>query len=442
MNYLESTSYLHSVPRFLPRDIVNGKTKFDLDMITNLLERLHNPQDGLKFVHVAGTNGKGSTVTFISSILKESGLKTGTFTSPFFNEPTESIKINNIEISRSDFVKNIEKVKEASEYIIEEDGRGPSQFEQLCACAFLYFAENKCDIVVLEVGLGGRYDATNVIKTPELAVIMTISLDHTEILGDALEKIAYEKAGIIKKRGKVLLYPQSQKVYEVFESVCEELDAALYNAVMPVKLSRLDFSGQTFVFPTKSMRQNAIFIPLLGEYQAQNAAMAINAAIILRENGYCITDEQIKNGLANVKWPGRFEVLHDFPKILVYGSHNEEGVEMLCTNLKQYFPQKKVIFIVGVLSDKAYKKMLMNILPIAKEIYTVTPRNPRALPACKLAKFFGEEGYPAVACDSIKLAIEVAQKGATEEDIICIFGSLYVIGEAKNVLKKLLPNLK
>ena len=170
--------------------------------------------------------------------------------------------------------------------------------------------------------------------------------------------------------------------------------------------------------------------------------MAINAAIILRENGFCITVEHIINGLANVKWPGRFEVLHDFPKILVDGSHNEEGVEMLCTNLKQYFPQKKVIFIVGVLSDKAYKKMLMNILPIAKEIYTVTPRNPRALPACKLAKFFGEEGYPAVACDSIKLAIEVAQKGATEEDIICIFGSLYVIGEAKNVLKKLLPNLK
>lgn len=252
MNYLESTSYLHSVPQFLPRDIVNGKTKFDLDMITNLLERLHNPQDGLKFVHVAGTNGKGSTVTFISSILKESGLKTGTFTSPFFNEPTESIKINNIEISRSDFVKNIEKVKESSEYIIEEDGRGPSQFEQLCACAFLYFAENKCDIVVLEVGLGGRYDATNVIKTPELAVIMTISLDHTEILGDALEKIAYEKAGIIKKEEKYC-YIRNLKRCMKFLNQCVKNWMLLYTMrLCLLNYQDLIFQGRPLCFLQKA----------------------------------------------------------------------------------------------------------------------------------------------------------------------------------------------
>ena len=437
MNYTEALDYIMSVPAFSPKSIVNGSEPFDLVSITELLDRLGNPHQNLKYVHIAGTNGKGSTAAYIAEILEISGLKTGLYTSPFIERFTERIRVNGVEISEEDLARLTEKVKRTVEEMKADGTRLPSEYEIVSAIAFLYYKEMGCDIVVLEVGLGGRLDATNVIPCPELAVITTISFDHTEILGDSLGKIAFEKAGIIKNGGELILYPQSEEAERVICRVCEERNAILHKAAMPLKLISANLEGQCFSLMLDG-KSEIYETGLLGNYQTNNAAVAIQAAKILQKKGWKINDEDIRTGILKTLWPGRFELLRENPYVIIDGSHNDEGASVLVKSLQQYFPDQKIIFIAGVLEDKDYAHMMKRVIPLAKKFYTITPPSPRALTAEKLSEFLLENGAAsAVPVGNIKEAVSRAVAEATSDDIICAFGSLYYIGIVRSIVKEL-----
>ena len=435
MNYEEALKYIMSVPAFSPKSIANGTEPFDLVSIKELLERLGNPQDSLKYVHIAGTNGKGSTSAYTAQILEESGLTVGLYTSPFIERFTERIRVNGIEISGEDLARLTEKVAGIVEEMKRDGARLPSEYEIVSAIAFLYYKEKKCDIVVLEVGLGGRLDATNIIKFPELAIITTISLDHTEILGDSLDKIAFEKAGIIKEGCDILVYPQTDEAESSIEKVALKRNASLHRAVIPEKALSADLNGQKFALDING-REEIFETSLLGNYQINNAAIAIEAAYILKNKGWNITDEAIKIGIKNTEWPGRFELLRKEPAFIIDGSHNDEGASVLVKSLQQYFPDKKIIFITGVLEDKDYAHMMRRVIPLAKSFLTITPPSPRALSAKALAEFLLKENAPsAEAFDSIEEAVANAVRSAGKDDIICAFGSLYYIGIVRSLLR-------
>lgn len=436
MNYSEVMNYLSHIPAFSPQNVVKGKDPFNLDNITLLLSYLGNPQDQLKYIHIAGTNGKGSTSAFLNQILIESGYKVGIFTSPYVERFTEQIRINNQEITKEALANVATKVCEMTEQMRINGQAMPSEFEVICTIAFLYFLQEKCDIVILETGLGGRLDATNVIPAPELAMITSISLDHTEILGDTLPKIAFEKAGIIKSGCDVLLYPQSAEVEEVFCTICSNRNAVLHKAILPEHVASYDLTGQTFDLHSdhNDWTLDNLHIRLLGHYQINNAAMAVNASLLLRKKGYSIPDETIRLGLEHTHWIGRFELMKKDPAIVIDGSHNEDGVAMLCESLTRYFPEKKIIFITGVLADKAYDKMMLSVIPLAKKFLTITPLSPRALPADKLAEFLQDQNATVEAFEHIPDAIQTAIKDAASDDVICIFGSLYFLGEVRKIL--------
>ncbi len=429
MTYREALSFIESMPKFSPAAMAAGEQPFELTTVQELLHRLGNPQDQLHFVHIAGTNGKGSTASFMRSILTAAGYKTGLYTSPAIERFTERIRIDETEIGEEDLgrITGIvyEKYKE-----MERDGLPlPSEFEVVCAAAFLYFAEQQCDIVVLEVGLGGARDATNVIGAADLAMITTISLDHTGILGSTLPQIAGEKAGIIKENGLVLVYPQTEAVEKVFASVCMEKHAEMVRAALPDgDLVDRSLDGQVFDLGERK----ALSISLLGTYQINNASMAVCGAVLLRDKkGYMISEEAIYQGLKECVWPGRFELMNRTPAVIVDGGHNEEGAAMLRRSLETYFPGQKIHFVTGVLEDKAYHEMMGKVIPLADEFFCVTPNNPRALPAEQLAAYIEGEGVHAVSCSSIQEALDAAVRDAGGEGVVCVFGSLYFLGEVR-----------
>ena len=431
MNYQESLEFISSLPRFSPSSVKPGEDPFNLDSIRELMRRLGNPQDKLKFVHIAGTNGKGSTAAFINQIMIEGGYKVGLYTSPFIEHFTERIKINNEEIPEETLAEIASEVRLVCEEMISAGIKAPSEFEIVCAIGFIYFARKNCDLVVLEVGLGGRLDATNVIGSSLLSVITTISLDHTEVLGDTLEKIAAEKAGIIKKDGEVLLYPCKPSVEAVFENVCRQKNARLSRAIMPKTVESADINGQVFDL---GFGGHKFKIKMLGTYQVFNAAMAVQAALSLQLKGFKLTYKNIQDGLENARWPGRFEVLQTDPAVIIDGSHNEEGVKALKSSIEHYFPHQKIIFITGVLADKNYREMMSDIVPFAKRFYTITPPTPRALPAESLADMLKSISDAEVySCESVKSAVRQALSEAEEDDIIIAFGSLYYIGEIRGM---------
>ncbi len=438
MTYEQAVEYLDRVPKFSPRSIANGLEPYNLTAISELLHRLGDPQDKLKFVHIAGTNGKGSTAAFLSRILMESGYRVGVYTSPHLTDYTERMQIlipgkAPYYIPGDDFGFLTGLVKDRAEDMRRDMIQYPSEFELICAMGFLYFLEQEVDVVVLETGLGGRLDATNVIKTPDLAIITTISYDHTEILGESLEQIAYEKAGIIKENGDVLLYPQPPEVEEVFDDICRERGAWLHRAILPGKITEMSLRGQVFDLP--GLKDLTISLP--GVYQVGNASLAIGAAKILYTRGYDnINDESMRRGLKNTLVPGRFELLRNDPTIVVDGGHNEEGAMVLARSLESQFgDEQKVIFIMGVLADKEYDRMAEQVAPLAKKFFTVTPTSDRALPAAELARFLhASTGLTATPCNTVQTAIRMAISQAEEDDVICIFGSFYFLGEVRSIL--------
>lgn len=402
-----------------------------LHNILKLLELMGDPHKKLKYVHIAGTNGKGSTAAFINSILIESGYKTGIFTSPYIQRMTEQIKINNTEIEKYQFAKLTEFVKGKIEIMLEHGGCHPTEFEIITAIAFQYFYEQVCDIVILEVGLGGRIDSTNVIETPDLGIIAAISYDHINILGNTIQEIALEKSGIIKHKEDIVTYLNSPYVTKIIEKVCEEKNAKLYNTdFSSIKVMKQDIKGQAFNYK----KYKTLEISLLGEHQVKNAAVSVNAAEVLKNKGYNITEETIRKGLLKARWPGRLEVLKKDPVLIIDGAHNVEGVKALKKSLDLLFPGKKLTFIIGVLSDKDYQSMLAHILPGCEKLFTVTPNNSRALPAADLAVVAKKYCKNIKICNTVETAMKKSLAETSKDDVICAFGSLYYIGEIRNIL--------
>ncbi|MEL7608459.1 MAG: folylpolyglutamate synthase/dihydrofolate synthase family protein [Bacillota bacterium] len=423
MTYDEALEFIRDTQKFGSRP--------GLYNISRLLELMGDPHRKLKIVHVAGTNGKGSTVAFISSILMESGYKTGILTSPYIQRMTEQIRINNLEIDEDQFTRLIEFAKSKAEIMLKEEGAHPTEFEIIVAIALQYFYEQGCDAVVLEVGLGGRLDATNAIDTPDLAVITSISYDHMDFLGDTLEKIAFEKAGIIKRDGDVVTYSNPPSVESVIEKACMEKGARLHAVdFSSIHAVRQKIEGQTFDF--KGYKE--LKISLLGEHQLKNAAVSIAAAEVLKGRGYAIDEETIRSGLLKTRWPGRLEVLRRDPILLIDGAHNLDGVKALKASLDSLFPDKKLTFIMGVLGSKDYRTMLEHILPGCKKLFTVTPNNNRALPAADLAAAAKQYCENIQICDSVETAVKNCLAEASKDDIVCAFGSLYYIGEVREIL--------
>lgn len=410
LDFLNNTSWFASAP---------GTAR-----VAELLEKLGNPQKGLKFVHIAGTNGKGSCAAMTAAVLKACGYRTGLYTSPYLYRFNERMQINGKQIENDALCAVVEKVKPLAEAMEEK----PTAFERMTACALQWFSEEKCDIVVLEVGLGGLYDATNVIDSPEVSVIMNIGLDHTELLGDTPEKIAVEKAGIIKKGCPCVLYEQSESVMEVIRARCAELDAPLTVADFSRIRSEWDtLEGQVF-----SYRDEPYAIPLLGGHQLKNAAVVLDAVSVLRSRGWKLEQSDVEHGLYSVSWPGRFELLSDEPYFVVDGGHNPQCAVTVAENLVKYFPDSYRVLLVGVLADKDYTSLLDILAPAADEFVCITPSNRRALPAEELAKALEKYGKLTTVCDSIPDGVAAAQDAARENDgMVCAVGSLYSVGEIR-----------
>lgn len=397
-----------------------------LERTKDLLCRLGNPQESLKFVHIAGTNGKGSTAAMTAAILTASHLKTGLFTSPHLWHFQERFQIDGVPMPEDTLVQLTEHVLAVAEEMVEQ----PTEFELMTAIGMLYFSREHCDLVVLEVGLGGRMDSTNVIPAPEVAVVTNIGLEHTQQLGNTLAAIAGEKAGIIKAGCTCVHYHQTDEVMEVVRKRCEMLQVPLI-ITDPESLVILEqgITGSTFTY-----RGQGVFkTQMLGQYQLKNAAVALDISWALAEKGYSITLDTIKEGLSNAKWAGRMELVHKNPYVILDGGHNPQCIQALRTALDGLFPKQKLIFITGVLGDKDYQDMIDQMIPVAKTFYTVTPDSERALSAQELAQLLQNMGLSATPTESLAQAIELALQQAEKEDCICLCGSLYMVGEARHI---------
>ncbi len=401
-----------------------------LERIQALLDAMGNPERKCKFVHVTGTNGKGSTCAMVASILRKAGYKTGLYTSPYLIRFNERIQINGEQISDADICELTEYVKPFAESIFER----PTEFEMVTAIGFEYFARHKCDIVVCEVGMGGEFDATNVIPAPEAAVICNIGLDHTEVLGDTLEKIAGAKAGIIKPGCDAVLYRERPSVEAVFEERCKALNAPLHKADFDsLHLLSHSLEGQVFDWE----RFHALRLPLLGEHQLHNAAVALTTARVLQKRGWKITDEQIREGIESVRWPGRFELMRKDPMFIIDGGHNPQCIEALVKNIRDYLPGRELTVLTGVLGDKDFHCMYRDVAQYAKKFITITPANARALTAEKLADYLRQFGKPVTACDVVADGVRLAIEHAGKDGVVLCYGSLYMIGDIDAALQTL-----
>ena len=392
-----------------------------LDRIRRLLSRLGDPQKQLKFVHIAGSNGKGSTAAMLASVLTAAGLKTGLYTSPHLWRFHERFQVDGVPISDGALADITARVLEAAE--------DETEFELMTAVGMVHFLRSRCDIVVLETGLGGRLDSTNVIDAPEAAVITHIGLEHTELLGDTLDKIAREKAGIIKAGCNVVLYEQGFDLYSLFENICKLRYSSLRLTQTPAVLSA-GLEGQTFTYRDRG----PYHIALLGEYQVRNAAVVLDTVSVLRRRGWKISEEAVLRGLTQARWPGRMELVRRSPDVILDGGHNPQCMEALARALRELYPGKKLIFLTGVLADKDWPAMMGELLPLAGEFYTITPDSPRAMPAGELADWLERQGVRAVPCETVRDGLDRALAAAGPEDVVCATGSLYMIGEVRHLL--------
>ena len=419
MNYQESENYIHSLYR---------KAQPGLDRIRQLLYLLGNPEKKLKFVHIAGTNGKGSTAAMTASILKEAGYKTGLFTSPFIYRFNERMQINDRQISDKDVIKLVALVKEKADTMADY----PTEFEFVTGMAMVYFLEQGCDLVVLEVGMGGLIDATNAVENTEVAVITNIGLDHTDALGDTPEKIAANKAGIIKPGCHAVIYRGSESVEKVLENACREKNVPLKKADFAgLKRNAHSLQGQSF---DCGNRKN-LTLPLLGDHQLHNAAVVLSVADALKQRGWKISEEHIYAGIRKVSWPGRFDIVGYDPLFVIDGGHNPQCIEALVKNVQDYLADRRVIVLTGVLADKDYAEMFRPVMPYAQSFVCVTPNNPRKLAASELAQHLERAGASAIPCESIPLGVQKALQLAGKDGVVLCFGSLYTIGDIKQALE-------
>jgi dihydrofolate synthase/folylpolyglutamate synthase len=435
MNYQEALEYLLKFADYerLPRSGI----VWDLKRIERLLARLDNPQDYARSVHVAGTKGKGSTSAMIASILKSAGYKVGLYTSPHLLSYTERIQVDGKPIAEEDWAKLTELIQP---YVEAENELGDlgelTTFEIFTAMAFLHFRQVKADYQVLEVGLGGRLDATNVVK-PQVCVITSVSFDHMDVLGDTLAKIAGEKAGIIKSGAVVVSAPQFPEAMKVIERVCREKDVQLVKVGRDVTWELRNFNNEGQNFRVKGLKQYYdLWIPLLGEHQVENAANAVAAAELLVEKGAKISLENIADGLVKVNWPGRLQSLRKEPRVVVDGAHNAYSMQRLGEALKVYFKYDKMKLILGFGGDKDIAGMAAEAVKMTDDIILVASRHPRAVKAEALVEEFKKHGVTPRLADTVKDAIKLALGEAKPADLICAAGSIFVIAEVMEEFRK------
>ena len=421
MTYEEALSYIHS--------ICWKGSKLGLDRTRELLGKLNDPQKELKFIHIAGTNGKGSTAAMLSSILEEAGYRVGLYTSPFINRFNERMQVNHQPIPDEELAALTEYVRPHADAMADS----PTEFELITALAMVWFARQKCDIVVLEVGMGGELDSTNIIDVPEAAVIAAMGLDHVKELGPTMADIARAKAGIIKEGGRVVSYGGNPEADEVIAAVCRARNASLcqpdFSAIVPGDFS---LEGQTFSY--KGWR--GLRIPLVGAYQMNNAAVVLETVEVLRQRGWSVSDEAVRQGLADTRWPARFEVLRRDPVFIVDGGHNPHGIRATAESLSRLFPGRKITFVTGVMADKDVEHILGLIVPLAEQFFTVRPDNPRAMDAGELAARFEAMGAKATACASVRDGVDRAIQAEGPHGVACALGSLYMSGEVRSCFGK------
>lgn len=430
MRYEEAMKYITEVGNF--------GSNYGLERTHKLLEYLGNPEKDLKLIHIAGTNGKGSTTSMITEILMGAGYKVGMYTSPFIEEFEERIQINRRNIPKETLANLIDEVKVAVERVIEEGYNHPTEFEIITVLMLLYFKKEKIDFGVIEVGLGGRLDSTNVI-IPILQVITSISFDHTNLLGNTLEEIAGEKAGIVKKNIPTVIYPQEEEALKVIKNKCAAMESDLYTAdkdnMKFVKVVNEDKPYQLL----KYKEEFNIFLPLLGEHQILNLSVAMKVIEVLNNRKIVnITTESIIKSIKNVTWKGRLEVLSNNPYVVIDGAHNIQGIKTLSRNIKKYFKYENLHLILGILADKDVEEMIKIITPMAKQVYAVTPNSIRAELADDLKNEIVKYNANCRAFDEYEEAYLEALKNAKENDIILASGSLYMIGDMRKIINKLL----
>ena len=425
MNYEEAMNFIQNTNKF--------GSVLGLDNIRELLERLGNPQDQLRVVHIAGTNGKGSTLAFLAGIFRESGYRTGRYVSPASFSYEERFRINEENISKKDLCFYMEKIKNVAEEMVKDGLSHPTMFEIETALSFLYFLDKKVDVVLLETGMGGRLDATNVVKKPIATVIASIGMDHMQFLGDTLEKIASEKAGIIKEGCPVISYDNTKEVNEVIKNKAKQMHAKVtFVNSAGIRVLQESLNGESFSYRSSDGRwYEKIEIPLLGRHQINNAALALETLNVIK-NYYCISDFQTEDGMRKTIWRGRIEILEREPMVICDGAHNPDGAKSLLSFLQNNFTNQRLIYIMGVLSDKDYEQMVQILAPSADKIYTVAPDNPRALSSRELCNCISkyhqnvEERQRLAECLS-----EVRQK-AEKDDVIIICGTLSFQNELIN----------
>ena len=412
MTYQEALDYIHGISWTF--------CKPGLERIGELCRRLGNPQDSLKFIHVAGTNGKGSFCSMTESVLRAAGYKTGLYTSPYIRFFNERMCVLGDPISNEELAEITEYVKPFADSMTDR----PTEFELITAVAFEFFKRRGCEVVVLEAGMGGLLDSTNIISSPLLSVITGVALDHVAFLGDTVEKIAATKAGIIKDRRPILFGGED----EAAERVIRETAVAKGSEFFSVDYSSLSINNSTLEGSAFDFGAHKdMSISLLGLYQPRNAAVVLSAVDILRENGIEIPEDAVRRGLAAARWAGRFEIISQEPLIIFDGAHNAQGIDSAVGSIKHYFRDEKVYVLTGVLKDKDYRAIASRLSEIADRAFVMTPDSPRALPSKEYAEILNSVGVEAAAFDSIKEAFFAAREAAKRDSVplVCL-GSLYV----------------
>lgn len=427
MNYRETLDYIYGANRFGTRNgFQNAK---------ELLRRMGDPQNSFKSIHIAGTNGKGSITSMLTHILLSNGYKVGMFISPHLEEFTERIQVNLVQISREDVVRIVSIIRGHIEDMVADGHDHPRWFEIITAIGFQYFAECGVDYAVVEAGLGGRMDSTNIL-TPQLSIITSISHDHISILGDNIEGIAFEKAGIIKPKTPVVMYPQRDEVSKVIRQVAYEQNAPIYE-VSSAQIETLcsNFGEQIFNFEYEDFRLEELTIHLSGKHQILNAATVVMSILALNDIGVNIPNQAIISGLASAKWPGRLERLGTNPDIIVDGAHNVASAKILATAIGDYYADRNLILVIGMLEDKEVDRILQILCPLAETVIVTHPDSDRAIPMDVLFQKARPYCKEIMTIANIEETIARATDLAGPSGVVVFSGSLYLVGEVRKLIK-------
>jgi dihydrofolate synthase/folylpolyglutamate synthase len=431
MNYQEALDYIYGHTNYEAVPKPHAEDNYDLRRLYEVLDRLGNPHLKAKSLHIAGTNGKGSTSAMLASVLSAAGYTTGLYTSPHLVTSRERFEINGRLISEETLADITCRIQPEIEAVSREGKYGQlTVFEILTVLSFVWFAESRCEIQVMEVGMGGRFDATNVIQ-PAVCFITSISLDHTAILGDTVAKIALEKCGIIKPGCTVISHPQVPAADSVIQQTCREKGVKLIRVGQDVTRRSLDFDFEHQVIEIRGRLDTyRVSIPLLGQYQLDNTAAAMAGLEVLLEKGYRISPDNILKGLTEVKFPGRMNIISRQPLIVVDGGHNPGAAHNLKEALNEYFQPAKSILVIGISSDKDIPGIVKELAPIFNVVIATRANSPRSAPPAVIAAEFAKQGIIAAINETVAGALAQAKTLAGPEDLICVTGSLYVVGEA------------